>query len=55
MCNHDIRIIFKYSKGFQVEEINFLWSPPEDNIRREKNNGVGDYCKLERLLQITTR
>lgn len=54
MYNHDI-IIFKYLKRFQVEKINFLLSSPKDNIRRDKNNGEEDYCKLESLLQITDR
>lgn len=35
MYNHDIIIIFKYLKRFQVEEINFLLSSPKDNIRRD--------------------
>lgn len=55
MYNHDIIIISKYLKGFYVEEINFLLSSPKGNTRRDKNNGEEDYCKLERLLQITDR
>lgn len=54
MYSHDMIIIFKYLKAFQVEEIN-LWSPPKDNIRTDKNNGEENYCKLGRLLQITAR
>lgn len=54
MYSHDT-VIFKFLKGFQVEEINFLLSPPKDSTKTDKNNGEEDYCKLERLLLSTSR
>lgn len=53
MYSHDT-VIFKFLKGFQVEEINLL-SPPKDSTKTDKNNGEEDYCKLERLLLSTSR
>lgn len=47
MCSHDLITIFKFLNGFQVEEIIFfLLFPQKANIRKDKNNGEEDLCKL---------
>lgn len=52
MCSHDLITIFKFLNGFQVEEIIFfLLFPQKANIRKDKNNGEEDLCKLWRLLR----
>lgn len=46
MYSHGM-IILKFLKGFQVEEIQFLLSPPKGNIKTDDNREE-DYCKLGR-------